>query len=423
MHRLQALLSPRLATLFLGTAALALVASIIAFPDGAFKASLQGLQLWWKLVFPALLPFLIATEMLRGMGVLHGLGTLLEPLLRLVFRLPGAGGWALALGFAAGMPAGASATSSLRKDDLLRREEAERLLGGSHLMSPVFLVGVVGTGFLQNPSAGLALALLHYLSGALVMLWHRLSTTHDAPPGRPSEWTRSGQGLLSRASQAYHEAKQRDGRTFGKLLGDSVSSGVQQLFLIGGVMMMFSVLLHAVSLSGLPHLLASVLSLAGMAPPEAKHLASALLAGILEPHLGAYALSQAAGTTSAPLPYALLSLLLAWGGLSTHAQVKSLTVSTDLRYSRFLLSRLQHGGTAFFLTLGLWQPLMSRLGGERPVFAGVAAGDYGWSLEQDSLWPLVSPMMLQFGAALLLMLVLSIFTAFLFYRGRDREPM
>ncbi|AEI44392.1 nucleoside recognition domain-containing protein [Paenibacillus mucilaginosus] len=423
MHRLQALLSPRLATLFLGMAALALVASIIAFPDGAFQASLQGLHLWWKLVFPALLPFLIATELLRGMGVLHGLGALLDPLLRLLFRLPGAAGWPLALGFTAGMPAGASAVGPLRKDGLLQREEAERLLAGSHLMSPVFLVAVVGTGFLQSPSAGLALALLHYVSGALVMLWHRLNSPSSgaALPGGAAR--RTGPGWLRHAWEAYHDAKARDGRTFGKLLGDSVSSGVQQLFLIGGAMMMFSVLLHALNLSGLPSLLASALSLLGIAAPEAKHLASALLAGVLEPHLGAYALSQAAGTTSAPLPYALLGGLLAWGGFSTHAQVKSLTASTDLRYSRFLLARLQHAGTAFFLTLGLWQPLMSRLHAERPAFADFAPAAYGWSLEQDSLWPLVSPMMLQFGTALLVMLVLSVFAAFLFYRGQDRESL
>lgn len=43
-------------------------------------------------MFPALLPFLIITELLRGMGVLHGLGALMEPLLRALLRLPGAGG-------------------------------------------------------------------------------------------------------------------------------------------------------------------------------------------------------------------------------------------------------------------------------------------------------------------------------------------
>ncbi|MED4609598.1 sporulation protein, partial [Paenibacillus validus] len=106
MPRLSSLFSPKFTTLLLGASALALVISIILFPDLAFQSSLQGLQLWWKLVFPALLPFLILTEMLRGLGALHALGVLLEPLFRILFRVPGIGGFVMAIAFTAGMPAG-----------------------------------------------------------------------------------------------------------------------------------------------------------------------------------------------------------------------------------------------------------------------------------------------------------------------------
>ena len=66
-----------------GTGALAglVVVSIILFPDKAFQSSLEGLTIWWKLVFPALMPFLIMTELLIGFGVIQGTGVLLEPLM------------------------------------------------------------------------------------------------------------------------------------------------------------------------------------------------------------------------------------------------------------------------------------------------------------------------------------------------------
>ncbi|MCZ8512469.1 sporulation protein [Paenibacillus filicis] len=414
MQRWQ-LASPRTTTFLLGAAALSLVVSIIVFPAEAFTASLKGLNLWWKLVFPALLPFLILTELMRGLGLLHAVGVLLEPLLRTLFRLPGAGGWAMALGFTAGMPAGASAVSLLRREGLVTREEGERLLSVSHLMSPVFLIGIIGAGFLHDPTAGLALASLHYAAALILALLHRFRSK-----GEPLTARAGSGGLFRRSADACRDAVVRDGRTFGKLLGDSVTASIQQLFVIGGCMMMFSVLLQVVSLSNLVPALGRAASMLGLSGADLASLLASLLPGVFEPHLGAFAIVQHPAWLADPWCYALLSLLLGWGGFSAHAQVKSLTAATDLRFGGFLLSRLAHGGIASLLTLIAWEPLNAWLGGtEQAARAAFLPGlGTGWSATRDSLWPLVSPMMLQFGTVLLLLLVLSVFAAFLFYRHR-----
>lgn len=428
MQRLSALFSPKLTTLLLGASALALVISIILFPDQAFQASLQGLQLWWKLVFPALLPFLIITELLRGLGALHAFGVLLEPLFRILFRIPGVGGFVMALGFTAGMPAGAAAIGSLRKDGHLTRDEGERLLAASHLLSPVILVSVVGVGFLHSAPAGLALAVIHYGSALLMALLHRVRASRTSGEvrsvfGKPLD----EHGLLRRCLYTLEDARSRDGRTFGRLLGDAVSSGVQQLFVMGGYMMMFSVLLQAVTLTGIIDGITSfvVAITPNIGQGDALSFLTALMTGLIEPHLGAYAMTQQLGSPAgAPsLGYATLSALLAWGGLSTHAQARSFTAATDLRFARFLTARFQHGGIAFVLTLLTWHPLLRYLQEDTAIstWAPVTAWSSGWPLEQDHWWPFISPMMLQFGSTLLVMLVLSVFAAFLFYRGRGRK--
>ncbi|SDD95972.1 sporulation integral membrane protein YlbJ [Paenibacillus sp. UNCCL117] len=421
MPALSALISPRLTTFLLGAGALAFVVSIIVFPDQAFRSSLQGLQLWWKLVFPALLPFLILTELLRGLGLLHGIGVLLEPLFRVVLRIPGIGGFIMAIGFTAGMPAGAAAVGTLRKNGQLTRDEGERLLAASHLLSPVILISVVGVGFLHSAAAGLALAVIHYGSALLLALFHRMRLPSDA---ETTSYPRDNTGYIRRFFITLEDARARDGRTFGKLLGDAVSSGVQQLFVIGGCMMMFSVLLQAVSLTGATQAIASALQPAGagklLQDPGA--FLSAAVAGLLEPHLGAFAISQQLnnGASGAVWGYAALSALLAWGGLSSHAQVSSFTAATDLRFSRFMLARLQHGVIAYLVTLVVWHPLYAYFGRDATVsaWAPSLSQHNGWLLEQDRWWPFISPMMLQFGSTLLVMLVLSVFAAFLFHRGR-----
>lgn len=81
-----------------GGSAVLLVLCIIAYPDKSFQASLQGLKVWWTIIFPALLPFLILSEMLKAYGWVHGIGVLLDPFMRTLFQLPGIGGWAWSVG-------------------------------------------------------------------------------------------------------------------------------------------------------------------------------------------------------------------------------------------------------------------------------------------------------------------------------------
>ncbi|WP_282941745.1 nucleoside recognition domain-containing protein [Paenibacillus sp. RC67] len=419
--------SPRLTTMILGCLALLLVISIILFPDQAFKSSLQGLKIWWELVFPALLPFLIITEIARGMGVIHALGALLEPLLRLLFRLPGIAGWAIAIGFTAGSPSGAVAVGSMRKDKLISREEAERLLTLSHVSSPVFLVSVVGVGFLHNAQSGFILALLHYGSALLLALWQRLTLTkqHTNLTGEEkravSPSTEESSGIFSRSVMAWRTAQANDGRTFGKLLGDSVPHAVQQLLAIGGLIMMFSVIVHAVSQSKIIPAIGFVLSACGITTSEqAVALLTSLLPGLFEAHLGAYSLGQ-----SQIIPdswqYALLSALFAWGGLSTHAQVKSFTLGTDIRYSSFLKSRLIHAAISFIATSAFWKPLNALFSEPQLTwlpFSTQADSPTNWNMHYVNMWPLLSKSMLWFSGILLLMLVLSVFTAFVFRHAR-----
>lgn len=418
------IVSQRLTTFIFGCLALLLVVCIIIFPAQAFNSSLQGLTVWWKLVFPALLPFLIVTEIVRGLGILHGIGALLEPMLRLLFRLPGVGGWAIAVGFTAGTPAGAAAVGTMRRNKLISRDEAERLLTVSHVLSPVFLITVVGVGFLHDARSGFLLALLHYGSAISIGLWQRFF--RHTPPAeaafsrrKPLDEAYAQSGLVSRSIDACRDAQLRDGRAFGKLLGDSVTQAVQQLMAVGGLMMMFSVVIHAVSLIKLPSIIGSALSAAGLAAPQASEaLLSAMLPGVFEAHLGAYSLAQSTAIAGS-WQYALLSGLFAWGGLSTHAQVKSFTIGTDIRYSSFLKARLLHAAVSVACTAVLWKPLYAFIGSPQlPVWASFtpteAAIASGRSLQDISLWPLLSPVMLWFSGILLTMLIVSVFVAFAF---------
>ncbi|WP_240762489.1 nucleoside recognition domain-containing protein [Paenibacillus thalictri] len=415
------------ATVLMGLMALLLVVCIILFPDKAFHASLQGLHLWWKLVFPALLPFFILTEMMTGMGVIHGLGKLLEPAMRRLLKLPGAGGWSLAIGWIAGFPAGAAAVRTLSGSKLVKPHEADRLLSLSHTCSPVFLVAVVGVGFFQNARLGLMLAVIHYgsalLLAAVASRFKDKQEQAETALDTRSSWLEHPDpqaSLPARAAYAMQMAHQEDGRTFGKILGDSVISSVNNLMAIGGYIMMFSVLLGVIGLSGAVDWLSQAAGSLGLPVQEVHKWLMLILPALTEVHLGTFAISQ----TDLPSPVwqaSVLSAALAWGGLSVHLQVRSLTIDAKIRFPHFVKMRGLHAALAFVSTWALWTPLERWLDGAEPSFLSGAArtADHAGGVLKSGLWFFVSPMMLQFGMLLLAFLVFSIIVSFIWKNRRQ----
>src|SRR5690554_40780 len=154
---------------------------IVIYPEVAFQASLDGLTLWLQIVLPSLLPFFILADLLMGFGVVHFLGSLLEPIMRPLFRIPGAGGFAVAMAFAAGYPLGAKITGELARKKLITTVEAERLVSLAHTASPLFLIGAVAVGMFGRPELGVVLILSHYLGALFVGFCMRLHKGPETP--------------------------------------------------------------------------------------------------------------------------------------------------------------------------------------------------------------------------------------------------
>ena len=81
----------RLLTYFMAFGTVFITVSMVQYPKESFDSAIMGLNLWWNVVFPALLPFFILSEILMGLGVVHFIGVLLEPLMRPLFNVPGVG--------------------------------------------------------------------------------------------------------------------------------------------------------------------------------------------------------------------------------------------------------------------------------------------------------------------------------------------
>ncbi|MGE6609117.1 sporulation integral membrane protein YlbJ [Peribacillus sp. NPDC076916] len=394
-------------TVLLATSVTMMAVGLIIFPQESFEASKGGLNIWWTIVFPSLLPFLILSELLISFGVVRFIGVMLEPFMRPLFRVPGVGGFVWAMGLASGFPAGAKFTVRLRQEEQLTRIEAERLVCFTNSSNPLFLFVAVAVGFFHNPHLGIILALSHYLGNFCVGIimrfyrWKEEKSHTNAMAKLPS---------IRQAFSQMHRTRIKETRPFGSLLGDAVLSSIQTLLMIGGFIILFSVVNKLLFHMNITGLLANVVGgiLRIFSFPDS--LSLPFISGMFEMTLGSKLTSTVEDATLFQQT-AMTSFILAFNGFSIQAQVASIIAVTDIRFTPYFLARIAHGLLASIITILLWEPFYKGnmySGSPINAFPVSGSGEHANSLYQN---------MLDFGPILtlvFLILYIIIFTKRLF---------
>jgi nucleoside recognition membrane protein YjiH len=137
-------------------------------------------------------------------------------------------------------------------------------------------------------------------------------------------------------------------------LGDSIQEAINTLLLIGGFIIFFSVLTQILNDIGFTSLLTSLISIILKPLGFEKTVILPLIGGLFELTNGSDLASQA----NAPLIQQLIitSGIIAWSGLSVHAQVMTMINDTDLRIKPYLWARVLHGISASIITYLLLKP-------------------------------------------------------------------
>ncbi|MFS0667386.1 sporulation integral membrane protein YlbJ [Peribacillus frigoritolerans] len=371
-------------TVLLATSVTMMAVGLIIFPQESFEASKGGLNIWWTIVFPSLLPFLIFSELLISFGVVRFIGVMLEPFMRPLFRVPGVGGFVWAMGLASGFPAGAKFTVRLRQEEQLTRIEAERLVCFTNSSNPLFLFVAVAVGFFHNPHLGIILALSHYLGNICVGIimrfyrWKEEKSHAKVMTKLPS---------IRQAFSQMHRTRIKETRPFGSLLGDAVLSSIQTLLMIGGFIILFSVVNKLLFHMNITGLLASgvggILHIFNF--PDS--LSLPFISGMFEMTLGSKLTSTVEEATLFQQTV-MTSFILAFNGFSIQAQVASIIAATDIRFTPFFLARIAHGLLASIITILLWEPFYKgKMYSGSPInaFPVSGSGEHANSLYQSML--------------------------------------
>ncbi len=328
-----------------------IITIIIKNPKESIQAAYSGLSMWFNIVIPSLLPFFIISEILIGLGVVNLIGNLLEPIISRLFNVPGEGSFVFAMSIVSGYPVGVKLVSNLRNSNSISKIEAQRLVSFCSTSGPLFMIGAVSIGMLNNSNIVPIILLAHYISAILVGFIFRFYKSNNY-----KERNRLNKNIIKNSFIKLKEARKEDGRAFGKLMSDSVKSSIESMLMIGGFIILYAVIINFIKLSsidkGIIHILKAIF------PSFNKtELFSSIISGIIEITNGCKLVSEV--NTSYILKISSISFLIGWSGFSIHSQAISFLNKTDISIKIYMFSKLLHGIFASILTIPFYNNLYS----------------------------------------------------------------
>jgi len=305
---------------------------MIVYPGDSYKAALDGLNLWFTSVCPALLPFFICVDILIGLGFVSFIGEILKPLMGPLFKVPGAASFALVMSFSSGYPVGARITTMLRKENICTKAEGQRMLSLCSSSGPLFIIGAIATGIMNNPGIGIILVLAHYLSAISIGLIIR---------NHGNDVSSKKTNLSIHPIKELVNQRKRDGRGIGTIIGDSVKNGVNLIINIGGFIVLFSVIASALKISGLLQEISNIICLIIPIKALTSEMVSSLIIGMLEVTNGVKSCALLKSLLITKI--CIISFMIGFGGLSINAQVLSIIGETDLRFDIYFVMKILQG--------------------------------------------------------------------------------
>ena len=231
----------KIKSLFLPIIICMFIILLLLFSSYNISAAKVGLSLWANSVVPSLLPFFIATELLSHTNIISIFGKLLKPIMRPIFNVPGEGAFALLMGIISGYPVGAKIVADLKEKQICSSIEAERLLSFTNNSGPLFILGTVGTGLFLNSDIGLKLLVTHILA---------CLTT-----GFIFRWWKKNKDSYCRGYYNSYAPTILNLNNLGEVLSKSIINSINTIFMIGGFIVLFSII---VSMLYSSHLLVTI---------------------------------------------------------------------------------------------------------------------------------------------------------------------
>ncbi len=316
---------------------------LLMHPAQSFEGAKSGLLLWFNVVLPTLLPFMLCSSLLVAWGGVPLITRPFSPLFRLL-HLSDGGSYALMAGLLCGYPMGAKTTADFLREGKITANEGKRLLAIAGCPSPMFVAGYVHShldGTVPFFSVAVSLYIPVILLGFLVQVFYRdrkwgqkKSTAVYFAEGRSAALLPAGASAgtsANRSAGTSMEVSADVPPAKSQPFDEIMMSSLEIMVKIGGYIMLYSILARFICGSGL-------------IPEPVKPL----LTGFVEMTTGIDNVSR----SLSGLPAALVILFsAAFGGLSGVSQTNTVIKNAGLSIRHYVLWKLVHASLACFILI------------------------------------------------------------------------
>ena len=262
-------------------------------------------------IFPSLFPFFILSELLINYGFIEFSSILFKPLMKL-FKINSNCSFIFVMSMISGFPSSAKYTKDLYDKKYINSLEATKVLTFTHFSNPLFIIGFIS--LILNKKIGLYILIIHYLTNIIIGLIFRKIIKTEI-------------NTNNKINNNY--------QSFSNVLSNSIINGFKTLFLILGTMIVFLTITNIIN------------EYIGLNP-----LLKGIFNGALEMTGGINTISNL--NISLKLKSTLIGMILSFGGISVHMQIKSIISNTDIKYYPYLVARILHSALTGLIIFNLY---------------------------------------------------------------------
>ena len=276
---------------------------------------IYSVNIFKKSIFPSLLPFFIISDLLINYGFVEYTSKIFKPFMNKIFKINSNTSFILVMSMISGFPSSAKYTKELYLKGIINELEASKILIFTHFSNPLFILGAISITYLNNKKIGLLILIIHYITNFIIGFLLRNLIKIDIKNNNISNLNKQ--------------------ESFSHILSNSIINSFNTLFLILGTMIFFLIITNLINeYFNLNPLLKTILS------------------GILEMTGGISNVSHL--NINLKLKSTLITMILSFGGISVHMQVKSILSDTPIKYQPYLVARLLHSSISGLLIYFLY---------------------------------------------------------------------
>lgn len=275
-----------------------------------------GINLLLFSLIPALLPFIILSNVIIKLNTSEFIGRLFHPLFKRLFHVSSNGSYAILMGYLCGYPIGAKVINDLLENNKISQKESAYLFCFINNPSPVFIQGYLLINLLHSPQFRVLALILTYMPTLILGFFTREKEIFQLPDSSIEH-----RNLPSKSELKAAELNDISKISISKLIDDSILNGFITISKLGGYLIIFSIFSIGITkLYFIPSILRTVLIC------------------IMEITTGTYYISLLDINTLIKVFCCVAASI--FGGLSTVFQTKSVSKTYNQNIRKYLLFRI-----------------------------------------------------------------------------------